>query len=375
MLNLFATMFKMKHVLNTMVGNQFMRGVSGGERKRVSIMEALASRSTINAWDNSTRGLDSSTAVDYIRSLRILTSIQQSTTIVTLYQAGEQIYKEFDKVCLIHEGRQIFFGKASEARRYFEDLGFAATARITTSDFLTTITDAKTRRIRPGMEGRVPLTAEALETAFKSSKFWPELQAELEAYDRERQETSAADTRDFRQAVVAEKSRRAPKGSPYTVSFPMQVWYLTKRELQLQRQDVIALRSKLINVVILGLLNGSLFYNIKRTSEGAFFIGGVLFFNIIIVSWMQISETIFMVMGRNIMAKQKAFAFYRPAALILARTLADLPLLAVQTVIFTLILYWMANLVADVGKFFTNLLFVFVSFFYLAAFYLCWDDG
>jgi len=361
MLNLFATMFKMKHVLNIMVGNQFMRGVSGGERKRVSIMEALASRSTINAWDNSTRGLDSSTAVDYIRSLRILTSIQQSTTIVTLYQAGEQIYKEFDKVCLIHEGRQIFFGKASEARQYFEDLGFAATARITTSDFLTTITDPKTRRVRPDMEGKVPLTAEALETAFRNSRFWLELQAELEAYDRELQESSAADTQDFKRAVVAEKSRRAPKGSPYTVSFPMQVWYLTQRELQLQRQDVIALRSKFINVIVLGLLTGSLFYNIKRTSEGAFFLGGVLFFNIIIVAWMQIAETIFMVMDRSIMAKHKAFAFHRPSALVLARTVAGLPLLAIQAVMFTIILYWMANLVADAGKFFVNLLLVFVS--------------
>jgi ATP-binding cassette subfamily G (WHITE) protein 2 (SNQ2) len=361
MLNLFATMFKMKHVLNTMVGNAFIRGVSGGERKRVSIMEALASRSTINAWDNSTRGLDSSTAVDYIRSLRILTNIQFSTTIVTLYQAGEQIYREFDKVCLIYEGRQIFFGKASEARGYFEELGFEATPRVTTSDFLTAITDPKTRRIRPGMEGKVPLTPQALQTAFRNSRFWPELQAELDAYDRERQETQEVDTHNFKKAVKEEKTALAPKGSPYTVSFPMQVWYLTQRELQLQRQDIVALRSKIFNVIVLALLTGSMFYNIPRTSEGAFFIGGALFFNLIIVSWMQLAEAIYMVLGRGIMAKQTAFAFYRPAALILARTLADLPLLAVQSTLFSIILYWMANLVPDAGKFFINLLFVFVS--------------
>lgn len=369
MLNLFAAMFKMKHVLNTMVGNAFVRGVSGGERKRVSIMEALASRSTINAWDNSTRGLDSSTAVDYIRSLRILTNIQYSTTIVTLYQAGEQIYREFDKVCLIYEGRQIFFGKASEARGYFEELGFEATPRVTTSDFLTTITDPKTRRIRPGMEDKVPLTPQALQEAFRKSRYWPELQAELDAYNRELQETQSADTHNFKKAVKEEKTVLAPKGSPYTVSFPMQVWYLAQREFQLQRQDYVALRSKLFNVIVLALLNGSLFYNIQRTSEGAFFMGGVLFFNIIVVAWMQLYEAIFMVMGRGIMAKQNIFAFYRPAALILARTIADLPLVAVQSTLFTIILYWMANLVADAGKFFTNLLFVFTTVVCIIAFY------
>lgn len=86
MLDLYASIFGMKHTLNTFVGNQNFRGISGGERKRVSIIEALASRATINAWDNSTRGLDSSTAVDYIKSLRILTSLTHATTIVTLYQ-------------------------------------------------------------------------------------------------------------------------------------------------------------------------------------------------------------------------------------------------------------------------------------------------
>ena len=361
MLNIFTTMFKMKHVLKTMVGNAYIRGVSGGERKRVSIMEALASRSTINAWDNSTRGLDSSTAVDYIRSLRILTNIQQSTTIVTLYQVGEQIYKEFDKVCLIYEGRQIFFGPASEARNYFEELGFAVSPRITTSDFLTTITDTNTRTIRPGMEGRVPLTPQALEAAFRSSKYWTQLQEELAEYDRELEENSASAVKDFEQAVKQEKSSYAPKGSPYIVSFPLQVWYLTQRELQLQRQDTTALKSKLANIIILGLLVGSLFYNIPRTSEGAFFMSGALFFNLLVLSWMQIVEAIHMVLGRGILAKQRTFGFYRPSALVVAQTIADVPLLLLQTIIFTIILYWMTNLVADAGKFFINLLFVFVS--------------
>ena len=68
-----------------------------------------------------------------------------------------------------------------------------------------------------------------------------------------------------------------------------------------------------------------------------------------------------MVMGRTITNKQVKFAFYRPSALIVARTLADLPALALQCTLFTVIMYFMCGLAADAGKFFIQLLFVFVS--------------
>lgn len=73
-------MFGISHTKNTQVGNEYVRGVSGGERKRVSIAETLASKSTVVCWDNSTRGLDASTALDYAKSLRIMTDISRRTT-------------------------------------------------------------------------------------------------------------------------------------------------------------------------------------------------------------------------------------------------------------------------------------------------------
>lgn len=88
-----------------------MRGISGGERKRVSIAETLATKSTVVSWDNSTRGLDASTALDYANSLRVMTDISNRTTLVTLYQAGEGIYELMDKVLVIDEGRMIYQGK------------------------------------------------------------------------------------------------------------------------------------------------------------------------------------------------------------------------------------------------------------------------
>jgi ABC-type multidrug transport system ATPase subunit len=102
------------------VGNEYVRGVSGGERKRVSIAETLATKSTVVCWDNSTRGLDASTALDYANSLRVMTDISNRTTFVTLYQAGEGIYQLMDKVLVIEEGRMIYQGPARDAKAYFQ---------------------------------------------------------------------------------------------------------------------------------------------------------------------------------------------------------------------------------------------------------------
>lgn len=136
-IHLLLKMFNIEHTINTIVGNPFMRGISGGERKRVSIAEMMVTSACICAWDNTTRGLDASTALDYAKSLRIMTNIYKTTTFVSLYQASENIYSQFDKVMVIDEGRQVFFGAAREARAYFEGLGFKEKPRQTTPDYLT----------------------------------------------------------------------------------------------------------------------------------------------------------------------------------------------------------------------------------------------
>lgn len=91
---LLLKMFNIEHTRNTVVGGPFMRGVSGGERKRVSIAESMVIGASVCAWDNSTRGLDAATALDYSKSIRVLTNIYQTTTFVSLYQASESIYQQ-----------------------------------------------------------------------------------------------------------------------------------------------------------------------------------------------------------------------------------------------------------------------------------------
>lgn len=90
----------------------------------------------MNLTYSSTRGLDASTALEFVRALRSATNVARLSTIVSLYQAGESIYEQFDKVCVIYEGRMAYFGRADRARQYFIDLGFQPGPRQTTSDYL-----------------------------------------------------------------------------------------------------------------------------------------------------------------------------------------------------------------------------------------------
>jgi ATP-binding cassette, subfamily G (WHITE), member 2, SNQ2 len=61
------------------------------------------------------------------------------TTIVSIYQAGETLYELFDKVCVIYEGRMVYFGPANKARQYFIDMGYEPANRQTTPDFLVSV--------------------------------------------------------------------------------------------------------------------------------------------------------------------------------------------------------------------------------------------
>ena len=173
-------MFNIEHTKNTIVGNPFVRGISGGERKRVSIAEMMVTGAAVCSHDNSTRGLDASTALDYAKSHRVLTNIYHQTTFVSLYQASENIYSQFDKVMVIDEGRQVFFGPVKEARAYFEGLGFLEKPRQTTPDYLTGCTDRWEREYAPGRDAsNVPSSPAALAEAFNKSEYAARLDAEM----------------------------------------------------------------------------------------------------------------------------------------------------------------------------------------------------
>ncbi|KAH7330366.1 ABC-2 type transporter-domain-containing protein [Rhexocercosporidium sp. MPI-PUGE-AT-0058] len=345
-------MFNIEHTRNTIVGNPFVRGVSGGERKRVSIAEMMVTAGTVCAWDNSTRGLDASTALDYAKSLRVMTNIYKTTTFVSLYQASENIYKQFDKVLVIDAGRQVYFGPASEARAYFEGLGFKEKPRQTSPDFLTGCTDQFEREYADGRSSEnAPHSPETLAEAFNKSQFAIQLGNDMEAYrksiaeDKQRQE-------DFLTAVHDSKRKGASK-SVYSIPFYLQVWALMQRQYLIKWQDKFSLVVSWITSIVIAIVLGTVWLDLPQTSAGAFTRGGLLFISLLFNAFQAFSELASTMIGRPIVNKHKAYTFHRPSALWIAQILVDLLFSATQILVFSIIVYFMCGLVRDAGAFFT----------------------
>lgn len=93
-------MLGLSHTLNTRVGNDFVRGVSGGERKRVSIAEVALCGSPLQCWDNSTRGLDSANALEFCKTLNLMAKYSGTTCAVAIYQASQNAYDVSTFDCL-----------------------------------------------------------------------------------------------------------------------------------------------------------------------------------------------------------------------------------------------------------------------------------
>ncbi|ETW86763.1 ABC transporter [Heterobasidion irregulare TC 32-1] len=332
-------MLNISHTAQTLVGNEFVRGVSGGERKRVSIAEMMATRARVQCWDNSTRGLDASTALDYVKSLRVMTDVLGQTTFVTLYQAGEGIYNLFDKVMVLDEGRQVYFGPPSEARTYFQNLGYKSLPRQSTADYLTGCTDPNERQFATGHSAiDVPSNPTALEQAFLDSTLADNMLDSLEKY-KLIMETEKADQEAFKQAVASDKKKGVSKKSPYTLGYIGQVLALARRQFQMRLQDRFQLITSFSLSTILAIVIGAAFLNRPPTSDGAFTRGST------------------------------SYSLYRPSAIALANTLADMPFSAVRLFLYDIIVYFMAHLYRSGGAFWIFHLFNYIAFLAIQGFF------
>jgi ATP-binding cassette, subfamily G (WHITE), member 2, SNQ2 len=269
-------MYNIEHTKNTLLGGSArIPGVSGGERKRVSIAEMMISRGSICCWDNTTRGLDSSTALDFVKSLRIFTDIYKLPTLVSLYQASESIYGLFDKVLVIDEGRQVYFGPIEEARAYFEGLGFAPKPRQTTPDYLTGCTDHWEREFADGWDtSTIPDNPEDLEKVYKTSTTFARMKEDKDTYKAEVARDSTAQDH-FRRAVLDDKHPFTPKKSVYSIPFHQQTVALFKRQFRLKMQDWFLVATSWTTTMLIAILVGTLFFNLPPTSAGAFTRGSV----------------------------------------------------------------------------------------------------
>ncbi|TDZ74967.1 ZEB2-regulated ABC transporter 1 [Colletotrichum trifolii] len=334
--------FGITHTVNTKVGNDYVRGVSGGERKRVSIVEAALTGAKFQCWDNSTRGLDSGNAITFCQNLRTQSDLLNVAAVVAIYQAPQSAYDLFDKVTVLYEGRQIYFGKIDQAKAYFENLGFLCPDRQTTPDFLTSMTSPNERRIRPGYEHLAPRTPEEFAARWKASPDRSQLSSEITGYEQAHPEKDRLE--EFSESVKAERSSMQRLKSPYTITYPQQVKLCIWRGWKRLVADPGFTLSSLIYNIIVGFVLGSMFFGLKVDSSTFYYRGGIIFFSLLFNAFASEMEVLTLYEQRPVVEKHNRYALYHQSAEAISSYVLELPYKITNVFTFNSILYFMANL-------------------------------
>ncbi|KAM0809867.1 putative ABC transporter domain-containing protein [Seiridium cardinale] len=364
--------FGISHTVNTKVGNDYIRGVSGGERKRVSIAEATLNLSAIQCWDNSTRGLDSAAALEFAKTLKLSTELAGTSAIVAIYQASQPAYdastlsesptRVFDNVTVLYEGRQIFFGHISIAKKYFTDMGYHCPHRQTTADFLTSLTNPAERVTQPGFETRVPRTPDEFAEAWKRSGAYEELRKKIDLFEVD----TAMEHDYFEPLKKARKLQQASltrNRSPYTLSIPMQIGLCMQRGFQRLAGDKTFFIVTIAANFVISVVLGSIYYNLDPVADSLNSRCILLYFAILFNALSSALEIFSLYQQRPIVEKQARYASYHPFAEAISSVICDLPSKVFSTIAFNIPLYFMANLRREPGAFFIFLLFGFTCTF------------
>ncbi|CAL4929138.1 unnamed protein product [Urochloa decumbens] len=326
---------------DTMIGGSFVRGVSGGERKRVCIGNEILINPSLLFLDEPTSGLDSTTA---LRIVQLLHDIAEDgkTVITTIHQPSSRLFHKFDKLILLGKGSLLYFGKASEAMPYFQSIGCSPLIAMNPAEFLLDLANGNTNDVSVPSELDDKYLVDAYETrvAIKEKK---KLLAPLPISD------------DLKATITSSKRE-------WGTSWCQQFSILFCRGIKERRHDYLSWM-RITQVIATSIILGLLWWRSDpSTLKGLEDQAGLLFFIAVFWGFFPVFTAIFTFpQERAMLNKERAVDMYKLSAYFLARTTSDLPLDLFLPVIFMVIVYFMAGLKATATHFFLSVLTVFLS--------------
>ncbi|CAM9674100.1 unnamed protein product, partial [Scytosiphon promiscuus] len=316
---------------DTIVGNNSLRGVSGGERRRVTLGEMLCGPQTVFLLDSISTGLDSSTTFDIMKTLKSASRSFRTTVVVALLQPPPETYELFDNVLLMAEGKIIYHGPREDVVPYFNSLGITCPARKDEADWLVELTGDPGKAYRTDIEAgdgeglvKAPVTAEEFHARWRDSEGGKAVAQEL---------------------AGAGKLDKAEWPVVYTKKYPQSWQYHLKLCLKKKRtllsRDKSYVKSQIGSALVMGLMVGSIFFDLGLEDANAKF--GLIFLSMLYLSMSGMAQIPPTIEQREVFYKQSQAGFYPTSCSVLADTAVNTALTVCCSILFAPVVYFMAG--------------------------------
>lgn len=334
------------HCADTKVGTEFIRGVSGGERKRTNIGMELIIKPTVLFLDEPTTGLDASTANAVMHLLARL-SKRGRTIIFSIHQPRYTIYRLFDKLHLLSLGNTVYNGPAQEALEYFSSIGYECEPHNNPPDFFldvingdSTAVDAIADDMDEEMGKGQSLDSKPLEEEFKKSRYAADLYA--------------ASSQILNGLGVKTGAGIQEQLITYPSSFFKQLGQLSKRAVKNIIRNPFLTIIQTTTIILFSLIVGMIYFQLDNSKEyGIQNRIGAFFFLIMQQVFGNMSAIELFIRERNIFVHESASGFYRVSAYFVSKSFCDLlPMRTIPSLFYCTITYWMIGLKANASAFF-----------------------
>lgn len=322
---------------DTAVGNVFLRGLSGGQKRRLSVGVELVARPQILLLDEPTSGLDSTAAASVVSTLKRIALEARTTILLTIHQPAEMLFRKADNLLLLSQGRVAFCGAVAESVEHMQALGHTVPPLTSSSEFLLDLVNAD---------------FSDSDTVGKILSAWPT--------------SAAAQSLATRLDKSCSGGQDVQRGrSKYATSMVHQTWYLTKRGFLNTLRNPLVVWLRMALYVMLSLLIGTVWLRIAAGTPKADAvpdIAGVLFFIAAFMVFMSVAVLVAFLEEKQIFLKERANGTYSVAAYNIAHLIVDTPFMFLQALVCGTICYWLIGLNDAIDRYVFFILDLFLSF-------------
>ncbi|EPS70703.1 hypothetical protein M569_04057, partial [Genlisea aurea] len=324
---------------DTVIGNWHLRGISGGEKRRVSIAIEILMRPRLLFLDEPTSGLDSASAFFVTQTLRSL-SRDGRTVIASIHQPSSEVFELFDRLYLLSGGKTVYFGQATEAYEFFEQAGFPCPALRNPSDHFLRCINSDFDKVKATLKGSMKIRFEATDDPLEKVTTSDAIRSLIDAYSTSQYSYSA---REKIEEMSKIKGTVLDSGGSQA-SFLMQTLTLTSRSFVNMSRDFGYYWLRLVIYIVVTLCIGSIYFNVGTSYDSILARGACASFVFGFVTFMSIGGFPSFVEDMKVFQRERLNGHYGVSAYVISNTLSAMPFLILITFISGTICYFMVRL-------------------------------